>query len=307
MKRNLLLFILPLFLLACGGGMEKYSLDTPEEAMYDDEMAFVEAEEGIARISETSDMADMRERATGRAQPEQEVKATAPTEKKKIIKEGRMGIETKDIAAMKSRVDAAVARYGGYYGQENYDDGDYRASYVLSMRVPSQNFEKFVEEIGAGGGKVLYKQIDAHDVTETFVDLETRMATKRRSLERYRELVRRANTIREVMEVEYEIRRLEEEIESVEGRLRFMGDRVSYSTLELTITHDKGYRFSPDKRDSFWERFKESLSEGWDGVVFFVIGFMKVWPLWIVIGVVVWLLRRAYLSAKRKEKDKNPI
>jgi hypothetical protein len=213
---------------------------------------------------------------------------------RKIIKTGRMGIRVARLGEARQRVDSLVAACGGYYADENYNDG-YRYDLVLTIRVPQARFDAFAAALEAGRGEVLYKSVSARDVGEDYLDVQTRLANKRGYLERYRELLKRAATIREILEVEQYIRGLEEEIESAEGRLRYMDNQVSYSTLELTLSTE--HRPDPDR---FSTRVGKALSAGWHGLVGFVVGLVYLWPL-LSVGAAVWLLIRRRIR-RRKNK-----
>jgi hypothetical protein len=217
-------------------------------------------------------------------------------EQQKIIKTGQMGIRVERIEQTKARVDSLVARYRGYYAEENFSDG-YRSGLVMTIRVPFGLFDAFVAGLEAGRGEILYKSISARDVSEEYLDVETRLANKRNYLERYREILRRANTIKEIMEVEQYIRRLEEEIESAQGRLRYLDSQTAYSTLELTLSTEQ---VSVPDRNSFWTRTRQALSTGWDGIVTFLVGLLYLWPLLLVAAALwIWICRRK----KRRKKS----
>lgn len=218
-------------------------------------------------------------------------------DKKKVIKEGRMGIKVGDVHKARGVVDGVVARYGGYYAQDSFNDSGHDESYTLVIRIPNADYEKLIADIEKGGGKVLYKEINARDVSEAYYDVQTRLANKRVSLQRYRELVKQARNIEEVLEVEEYIRRLEEEIESAEGRLRFLSDQVAYSTLALTLTKYKDY--VPVERETFWGRLKESARLGWRIIVEIFLLAVKLWPILIIAAVALLLWRRNNLKRKK--------
>jgi hypothetical protein len=220
------------------------------------------------------------------------VPVTDAAEVRKIIKTGRMGIRVSRVGEARQRVDSLVAACGGYYADENYNDG-YRYDLALTIRVPLARFDAFTAALEAGRGEVLYKNISARDVGEEYLDVQTRLANKRSYLERYRELLKRAATIRDILEVEQYIRRLEEEIESAEGRLRYLDNQVAYSTLELTLSTE--HRPDPNR---FGTRVGKALSAGWRGLVGFVIGLIYLWPL-LPAGVAVWLLIRRRIRRKK--------
>ena len=156
----------------------------------------------------------------------------------KIIKDGRLGLRVKELEKTKQRVDTLVIKFNGYYANESLNNTDWESSYSLKVRIPGTNFENFISEIEAGDGEILYKEINARDVTDQFIDLETRLDNKRNYLKRYNDLLLKANTVKEILEIEEKIRGLEEEIESTTGRLKYLSNLVDYSTLDSTHNCD---------------------------------------------------------------------
>ncbi len=210
-----------------------------------------------------------------------------------------MGLDVdKDIAASKAAVDALVAGNGGYYSSEEFRDNERSSDYSLSIRIPAERFEGFIATLESGGyGTVGYKSIDARDVTEEFLDIETRLDSKRSYLGRYRELLKRATTIKDIMEIQEQVRALEEEIESVEGRLRYLDDQVSYSALDLSLSRDKDY--VPAKSKGFGKLFVEALSWGWKILKGIVLGIISLWPLWIISAAVLVPIIRVHRKKRR--------
>ncbi len=219
--------------------------------------------------------------------------------KKKIIKDGRIGLKVADLEKTKTRIDTLVRSYDGYYANENFNNSDWESSYNLKIRLPFSNFEKFIAVIESGIGEVLYKGIDARDVTDQFIDLETRLETKRNYLSRYNDLLKQAKSIKEILDIEEKIRVLEEEIDSTTGRLKYLSDLVEYSTLDLTISKRKDFKYNPVDRDKFSERLKQSLSRGWLGFVDFTLFLIKVWPFWIIVIFLTFFWRK-YKKTRKK-------
>jgi hypothetical protein len=219
--------------------------------------------------------------------------------KKKIIRDGRLGLRVTELEKSKTLIDTLVRANGAYYANESFQNSDWESSYNLKIRVPSLNFDKFISGIEAGEGEVLYKVIDARDVTAQFIDLETRLENKRSYLVRYNDLLKKANSVNDILAIEEKIRGLEEEIESTTGQLKYLSDQVDYSTLDLTLTKQKDFKYNPEKRAKFSERFKQSLSKGWFEFVDFVLFIIKIWPFWIIIAVMVYFWRK-YRKARKK-------
>lgn len=222
-------------------------------------------------------------------------------DKKKIIKDGRLELKVTDLEKSKSQIDALVNRHSGYYATESLNNSDYESSYSLKIRIPSANLEKFIAEIESGDGQVVSKEIDARDVTEEFIDLETRLDNKRSYLKRYNELLTQAKTVKDILEIQDKTRVIEEEIDSSEGRLKYLNDLVAFSTLNLNITKEREFKFNPASRDRFTERLKQSLSNGWYVFIDFILLIIKLWPFWILLAIMIPLWKR--LKIRRKNKN----
>ena len=274
MKQTLALLILAVLIMSCSQNQKQY-----RKVMYD--MAGIEEE-----------MSPVATVASDAAPVPVDKPEVQEVNKKKIIKDGRMGLKVTDLEKTKTRIDTLVRSFGGYYANENFSNTDWESSFNLKIRLPFSNFEKFIAVIESGIGEVQYKGIDARDVTDQFIDLETRLENKRNYLARYNDLLKQAKSVKEILEIEEKIRVLEEEIDSVTGRLKYLSDLVDYSTLDLTITKRKEFKYNPADRDRFTERLKQSLSKGWFGFVDFALFLIRIWPVWIIVVLLIFSWRR---------------
>src|SRR5690606_16930823 len=107
-------------------------------------------------------------------------------------------------------VDEIIVRYGAAVHQEHLVNTDYESRYTLQLRVPAGSLDSLVEDLETALGSPDHKSIQAQDVTEQYIDLETRMANKRAYLEQYRQLLTQARTMEDMLTVREQIRILEE-------------------------------------------------------------------------------------------------
>jgi hypothetical protein len=223
--------------------------------------------------------------------------------KKKIIKDGRLGIKVSNLKDSKINVDTLVKKLGGYYDKESLSNNDYSTEYDLKIRVPANNLEILINKIEQGEGEVSYKEIDARDVTEEFIDLETRLTNKQKYRAKYQEILKSAKSIKEILDIQEKIRGLEEEIESTTGRLKYLNDLVNYSTLELNISQKKDFKYSPENRGNFFEKLKQSISKGWYGLVDFILFILSNWAILILFSLLVYFWIK-YRKRKKSKKQK---
>lgn len=213
---------------------------------------------------------------------------------KKIIRNGQMEIEVADIATAKNTIDSLVAAFEGYYSSENYSNR-WDERYDLCIRIPSGKFDAFLATIENGDGKVINKNISADDVTEQFVDIETRLENKRKYIEQYKVLLKRAQKVSEIASISDQIRNIEEEIESITGRLKYLNNQVNFSTLHLNITAKE----TDDNDDTiFLSMLREAFA---DGSMFFansILFIARHWQAIITIGLLTTLA--LYIRRRRK-------
>ena len=133
---------------------------------------------------------------------------------------------------------------------------------------------------------------------EEFFDLEARLGNQKRTEKRFQEILGVAKTVEEILDVERELSRVREQIERLEGRRRYLKDRVDLSTVSVEW-HEPYPLGSGDEGQSFWgmiaegfERGLEGFAEVLQGLITFVIAALPVVGfLWLVGWAVLRLIR----------------
>jgi hypothetical protein len=214
---------------------------------------------------------------------------------KKLIKNGEVSFQTKDLSATKEKIQKALSARKGYISKENSYDYSNNPTDELIVRVPAKEFDGFLAEVLDGVEKVDYKRIDIEDVTEQFVDIEARLKNKRQLESKYQELLAKASSMEDILKIEKEISIIREEIESSEGRLKYLSNQVSYSTLKLTYYEHKTSGFN------FGGKLGNAIKDGATGFLWFIIVVVQLWPLWL-IGAFIWWLIVWLIRRNRKKK-----
>lgn len=263
MKKIVLFAFVLLFLVGCGG-------DSGERA----EMTSVTQ---AAKISESTD----------------QTLAVQPT-KRMLIREGFLEFETDDIDATRQKITSASKKYGAYISRNNSFKTSGRINATMSIRVPVDNFEEFLNDATAGVEKFDSKRITAKDVTEEFIDVEARLKAKKELENRYLELLEKAVSVEEMLKIEKEIGKLRADIESLEGRLKYLENRVGFSTIEFSF-----YEKIPVDNE-FGKRLGNGFESGWDNLIVFFIGLTHIWPF-ILIGVLLIVFLK-YLKRRKKKR-----
>lgn len=219
---------------------------------------------------------------------------------KKIIKNGDMGIAVSNMNDAKIKVDGILKKHNAYTQSETFRNTETSEELHFVIRVPHQNFDLLISSFSNGIGAVEYKNIASEDVTEEYTDVAIKLENKRIYLEKYRTLLKNAATTKDMLEIQENIRKLEDEIDVSEGRLRFIDDRVNYSTLRLSLSKEKA-RSSATSKIGFGSRFSDSVAQGWNIFVTFVLGLISLWPFFLLAPFIV-LIYRKWRRRKKTEE-----
>ena len=211
---------------------------------------------------------------------------------RKLIKNGNLTFETNDLSKTKIRINQLVLKHGGYLSRDSQNELDNRQNIHLNIRVPAKKFDSLIIDISKGVEKFDYRQIKIKDVTEEFVDLESRLKNKKELEKRYLEILKKAKNVKEILEVEREVGKLREDIESAEGRMKFLKDQISFSTLEVSF-----YKVVSNE-SSFSKKFKNAFKDGYKSVKSFLLFIVSTWPF-IIIGIILVLLLRRRLKRRK--------
>jgi hypothetical protein len=211
---------------------------------------------------------------------------------RKIIKEGEINFETININKTKSLITKTVEEVNGYISKDNINDYSNRLEYQIVIRVPSDKFDLLLKKISESIDKLDSKKIEVLDVTEEYIDIESRIKTKKELEGRYKELLKQATKVEEILSIEKEIGELRTEIESVEGRMKYLMDRISFSTLTVTYYQKTTSAFR------FASKLIQAFKSGWDTFLWFLIGLTHLWTF-ILIGIIA-----VYIFIRQKRKKK---
>jgi hypothetical protein len=205
---------------------------------------------------------------------------------RKLVKNGSLIFETSDVNKTRSEIKKICSQHQGYVGSENQNNFDNRLQNNQEIRVPATHFDKLMEALEGLASTVEQKNINVEDVTEEFIDIEARLKTKRNLEQRYRELLSRAKNVTEILAIESQIGTIRSDIESMEGRMNFLKNQVSLSTIKISYYEVIGGDFG------FASKLVYSFKNGWENLLTFLIGVIQVWPFLILMVLVGWFFAR---------------
>lgn len=269
--------LLLLAVAACSAGGKRY------EAATSDMPAAGSAVE--SRVAAELPAASSPDVAVGESSAGSTEPTAIPQVPQQIIREGQASFETSDLKKTKTWIESLVMRHKAYTSNDEQYKGSDRIEQRMTLRIPADRFDAFLADIEKGVVRFDSKSITATDVTEEFIDVSQRLKVKKATEERYIALLAKAASVRDVLETEKYIGQVRAEIESLEGRLKYLRNRIGLSTLTVTF-----YQLKPEMQ-GFASRFGVAFSEGWNNFLSFLLGTISLWPFLLVIAAIIGVVR----------------
>ncbi|MEU8380112.1 DUF4349 domain-containing protein [Streptosporangium sp. NPDC048865] len=290
---------LALLVSACGGGAGTQSMSdaaAPAPAAGSDAGGSgVRAPEAESAAREASN-----KDAASPASPQDSVQVKVVPEDRAIVYTAEMTVRAKEVTAAADRARQIVTAAGGYLARERSDaHSDGEGSATLVFKIPPGNYPGTLDRLGRDLGTRESLQQNTKDVTEQVADVESRLKSARAALDSLRALLKRANTIGEVLDVEREVSNRESELESLQARQRTLASQTSMATLTLNLV---GPAAVVEKEEEEPSGFLAGLQTGWKAFVAAAkIGLTLLGVLlpWLVLIGLVWLALAFLLRLRR--------
>jgi len=210
----------------------------------------------------------------------------------KIIKTGDIKFETNDLGKTYNQMITAVKKHNAII-QNDTEGNEYGSIFrKIIVRVPSKNFDLFLSDISKGVTYFDNKEISSQDVTEEYIDIDARLKAKKILEARYLELLKKANKVSEMLEIEAQLSAIREEIEAKEGQLRYMQSQISMSTITIefykTVANEGGATIS------YVSKIWNAIASGFNSISSFFIGLLSIWPFLIILAAAVYYIRKRF-------------
>lgn len=217
----------------------------------------------------------------------------------KIIKSANAKYKVNDVKKATSKIKQVALKYSAYISDLRFENNLYRKENRFTIKVPKKHFDVIMDSISGFTEFTDYENITTQDVTEEYVDIQARLDTKLEVKKRYEDILRKnAKTVKDILATEEKLNTIQEEIESAQGRMKYLTNKVAYSTIQIDLYETVDYQEEPEVYNkTFGSKIKDGLVFGWNFIASIFIGLIHIWPL-IIIGVIVYMILKKRLKKR---------
>jgi len=301
-----LLFILVASILVSGmilaGCKAAAEQEAAEEAAISREMEAAAPEEALVEVEVAEEYAE-EEKIAGDAETQYGEIPVAGD--RKVIKTAYIELEVevgKFEDTLFEFISLAEQNEGFISNSRSYSDAEGNlTSGSVTIRIPSNKYSSVINKIKEMG-TVKSTSSTGQDVTQEYTDLESRLRNYQAQEEVLLDLMKQSKKVSDSLEVQRELSNVQEQIEVIKGRMDYLDDLVSFSTIEVYF-----YEPEPIKTAADWG-FVEALRRGLRGAVSVFNGIamalIATAPVWILIGIIIIIVWQVIRARKRKRVKK---
>ena len=302
---GLLFLSIMLVLSACSASDEaSESKESYDQDMSDKESSNEYATEEMENVAENTSQANDSDDAA-----EVSTEGAVVSTNRMIIHQASLSVTVKELDKAQANIEQKVAHYGGYIVESNvYKEDDQTSSGNMVVRIPEKHFEKFLADAEGQAAKVIERSVTGQDVTEQYVDLQSRVKSKRAVEERLLSFMSNAQKTEDLLKISADLAKVQEEIEVMVGKMKYLENQTSFSTVEILMYENKVVVPEIESKElNTWEKTKKQLATSTNSLlaagsalVVFFIGNLPVLFILTLIGLgVYWFVRKKLRYVKK--------
>jgi hypothetical protein len=175
---------------------------------------------------------------------------------------------------------------------------------VITIRVPEPRMDEALNQV-TSVGKVLDRSTTSKDVTASIADLDSRVKTQTRSVNRIRNLLDTATSLKDIVLIEGELSKREADLESLQAQQRVLADKADLSTITVTLRTPAAVAAVTHALDD--AGFMTGLRNGWDALLATIIVVLTVVGALLPFVIIVLLIGvPGYLAYRRFRPRQTP-
>jgi hypothetical protein len=232
-----------------------------------------------------------------------------------IIKSADMRLLVEDSDVAIDRLTQLVGDTGGYiissrvWNQVHLDGKNYKYA-TVTIGVPVESFERTMNRLRGLAVQVLDENASGEDVTDQYVDLQSQLTNLEATRERIKSFLDEATNVDEALRINQQLSEIERQIEEIKGRINYLGDRSSYSTITVNIEPQLPDFVAPTptpiptdpwKPGETFENAKKAVTGAYQGIIDFLIWFFVVLvPIFGPLVLFIWLIWKFFTRKPNK-------
>lgn len=165
-----------------------------------------------------------------------------------VVTNSNLSLAVKDVLKSINEIKKMTKDLGGYMVSSSQSAPEGPASGDITIRVPAEKLDETLEFLRSSAVKVVSENINGTDVTDEYIDIDTRMKTLEGTKARYEGILASATTVDEILQVTNNILSIQDQIDYLKGRAEYLKNTSSSVLVTVYLSTDEySLPYAPEK------------------------------------------------------------
>lgn len=155
---------------------------------------------------------------------------------RQVVRSGTLEVVATDPLQTAEQLQVLATRLSGFVVSSKVAGRERAQSAEVTVRIPAEHFDEARAQVKAIAKWVEQDTVEARDVTREYVDHETALRNARAEEQQYLLILKRAGSVKDVLEVSSNLAEVRGHIDELQGELRLLHHQVEMSLLTTNVT-----------------------------------------------------------------------
>jgi hypothetical protein len=220
----------------------------------------------------------------------------APTDNpdRLVIQNTSLSLQVKEVAPVLSQIEVLAKGYGGYMVSSDLAKPEFSASGNITIRVPEDKRAEALDSFKKLAVKTVSEHVSGFDVTDQYTDIEARLAVLNQTKNKFEEIMAKAVTVADLLNVQRELINLQSQIDSLKGQQEYYKQSAKLTKISIYLSTDElSLPYAPDKSWRPTVIFKQAVRSlvstlrGFGTLIIWLVVYIPV--IFPIVGIIWWI------------------
>jgi len=207
-----------------------------------------------------------------------------------VIQDTSLSLQVDNVESKIKEIESKTTEMGGFLINSNLSKPNGVESGTISVRIPEGKRDEAMELFKVMAVKVVSENVSGTDVTDQYTDLQAQLEVLQKTKVKFEEILDKAYTVNDLMNVQQQLISLQQQINSVKGQQKYFEQSAKLSKITIYLsTDDLALPYAPTNEWRPAVVFKEAVRSlinnirGLGNILIWVVVFSPLWILAIFV------------------------
>lgn len=165
--------------------------------------------------------------------------APSDSQNRVVIQDTSLSLTVKDVAVAIKNILTSAQSFNGFLVNSYLSQPQNAASGNITVRIPSDKLDVALTAFKQFSTKVVSESVSGTDVTDQYADLETQLSILHNTKQKFEDILNRALTVSDLMNVQQQLMNLQNQIDSIKGQQKYLEQSAKLSKITIYLSTDE--------------------------------------------------------------------